>query len=75
MITDEIKAKYLKYKDQKLNFESYYKYEFYYTNDLIQVSVGGDSDDIYRADLTPTMTLRELVHECGDEYLTIMEVT
>lgn len=74
MITDEIKIKYLKYKDQRLNFRSYYKYEFTYQNDLIQVVVGGDRDDIYRAGLNPFMTLEELVKECGDEYLTIMEL-
>ncbi len=39
-------------EDLKLTFSSYYKYEFTFTGEIedmrVVVSMGGDSDDIYR---------------------------
>lgn len=63
-----------RYNTQVLYFERYYKYTFYYSNLLIRVTIGGDSGDIYRADLEPSMTLRDLILECGEEYLKISEI-
>lgn len=46
-----------KYGDVVVSFSSYYKYVFYYKADLpdgtlIHVSVGGNSEDIYRFDIS-----------------------
>lgn len=41
-----------KYGEVEVSFDSYYKYTFYFTGEhegkTIDVSVGGDSDDIYK---------------------------
>lgn len=63
-----------KYKDQKLEFDRYYKYDFFYANDVIIVKAGGDGNDIYRSEMGRTMTLEEIVNECGTEFMEIWEV-
>ena len=37
-----------KYGDCLVMFKSYYKFSFMFSNDSLTISVGGDSDDIYR---------------------------
>ena len=41
-----------KYGEEKVKFSSYYKYSFTFKNEKgLSISVGGDSDDIYRFDV------------------------
>lgn len=63
-----------KYKKEVLHFQGYYKYEFFYSNDVIALSAGGDGNDIYRSDLRDKMTLEKLVEECGTEFMVIREL-
>lgn len=71
----DLKDKVVKYQAQVLSFKGYYKFSFMYSNDVIEVFAGGDSGDIYRADLKPEMTLGELAYECGTENMSIKELT
>lgn len=73
-MTDEQKKLVNKYENEVLSFIGYYKYSFTYGNDKVRVEVGGDSGDIYRSDLRASMTLKSLINECGDEFLTIREL-
>lgn len=70
---NKLKEQIEKYGEEKLHFVSYYKYSFYYENEKIKVWAGGDSSDIYRSDLRAVMMLKELVNECGTEYMGIKE--
>lgn len=65
-----------KYAKTELHFTNYYKYTFYYkgvTTDgkEIEITNFGDSADIYRADLTPTMTLEKLCYELPVDYIKV----
>ena len=63
-----------KYGDVKVKFESYYKYSFTFkgtlpNGDLINVSVGGGSEEIYRLEVgTEEQTIRSLDPVSGDVY-------
>lgn len=67
------------WKDVELTLTSYYKYSFGYSGEkegkIIYVSVGGNSDDIYR--FTPviqgTTPLHKLVDEIGINHASIYE--
>lgn len=55
-----------KYGDVVLDFTGYYKFRFHYSGTAsdgatIYALVGGDSDGIYRACITPTDTLESLI--------------
>lgn len=63
-----------KYKNEEVTFKGYYKYTFTYGNEKIDVSCGNDGSDIYKADLSPTMKLKDLIAECGDYMLDIREL-
>lgn len=57
-----------KYGNVKLKFDSYYKYTFTYTGLTdegltINVELGGDPDEIYKADLVLEETLTSLSKE------------
>ena len=52
------------YKDIKVRFSQYYKYEFYYENDEITVIANGYSGDrIYRAGLDAEQTVGSILKE------------
>ena len=53
------------YGDWELGFRGYYKYIFTFANEDLEVSVGGDKDDIYRCSIKPTMTVRGLSDQAG----------
>ena len=60
-----------KYKDVTFVFNWYYKYTFYYygtaeDGSVIIAAVGGDPDEIYRAELSKEETLESLI---GEVYL------
>ncbi len=69
------------YKDVVFDFISYYKYMFTYsyigtepkTNRavIVVVNIGGDSADIYRADMKVSMTWDSLWHEAGSEFTNV----
>ena len=57
------------YGARTFRFSSYYKFAFNYRlDDTVWVSVGGSSDDIYRASLNAEMTLIDLLWETSTEY-------
>lgn len=67
-----------RFQDNVFHFMSYYKYSFCFKGTLIGfagnkttviVCCGGDKDDIYRASLKMSMTLREIA-----EQITIMGI-
>jgi len=51
------------YGDQGVEFHSYYKFVFTYRSGELVVFAGGDSDNIYRCNLKPKMTVKELDDE------------
>lgn len=52
------------YKDIKVKFSWYYKYEFYYENDGITVIANGyTGDNIYRAELLAEETIETILNE------------
>lgn len=54
-------------------FKSYYKYNFtFVADDGEEVIAGGGSDDIYRADVWPEMTLEQIKSELGEDNLFIV---
>lgn len=62
-----------KYKDIKVNFSRYYKYEFWYENDDIQVIMSGWEDDVYFAELFAEETVESLFREIPWSYFVIMD--
>jgi hypothetical protein len=64
--------------DIPLDFTNYYKYSFVFNSRAdckysIEITVGGDSGDIYRADVYPEMTLNTLDSEFGIEHVWVSE--
>ncbi len=53
---------------ETVRFISYFKFGFTYGNKDIRIHVGGDSADIYRADLKYEMTIEDLLKETGTQY-------
>ena len=53
------------YGDWELEFQSYYKYIFAFANESLEVSAGGDKDDIYRCSIKPKMTVKQLSDQAG----------
>ena len=51
------------YKDIEVRFSRYYKYEFWYENDDIQVIMSGWEDDVYFAELLAEETVESLFRE------------
>lgn len=69
------KAFMAKYGDVKVKFSSYYKFAFFFeatleNGDIITVSVGGNSDDIYRFEVIADReeTVKELEPYSGTIY-------
>ena len=57
-----------KYGEGKVKFSSYYKYTFIFTNGKgLSLSVGGDSDDIYRfaVEIDKEYTIKEFCPTCA----------
>lgn len=63
-----------KYKDEPLRFKSYFKYDFEYEGDGILVVLGGNADDIYRANLSLHETVSSIREVIGDESIWIEEL-
>lgn len=63
------------YGEAKVVFVYYYKYKFYFEGEYegkkINISVGGDVDDIYRFDVEPNKEYQ--VKELGITYATVQE--
>ena len=51
------------YKDIKVSFFRYYKYEFCYENDDIQIIMSAWEDDVYIAELLAEETVESLFRE------------
>ncbi|MDI6977192.1 hypothetical protein [Serratia sp. Se-RSBMAAmG] len=55
------------HSNAELSFRNYYKYSFTYQGEIdgkqVLVTFGGDPDDIYRADLSASETLKALSDE------------
>ena len=66
-----------KYGNIELYFSSYYKYSFTYTykKDNLEIigSYGGNSDDIYRYDVTPNKKVLVKFYKESLQHLTIVE--
>jgi hypothetical protein len=61
------------YKDIEVRFYRYYKYEFWYENDDIQVIMSGWEDDVYIAELFAEETVESLFREIPWSYFVIMD--
>lgn len=62
------------YKDVKVRFSFYYKYEFHYeSEDFIVIANGYDGDTIYRAGLDYEQTIGSIFEEAGWGEFTIMD--
>lgn len=58
------------YGEKAFTIQSYYKYQFMYSDSdggEVDVFVGGNADDIYRAHAMPTMTLNKLLDQFGSD--------
>lgn len=61
------------YKDIKVNFSRYYKYEFWYENDDIQIIMSGWEGDVYIAELFAEETVESLFREIPWSYFVILD--
>ena len=59
----EEKEFYKQYGETTVIFKGYYKYFFTDEDGELEVSGGGNSDDMYRADLRRSMTVNQLNNE------------
>ena len=62
----DIKDFYEKYKDTKVHFTRYYKYEFYFggfgdEGEILLISVGGNAPDIYHMEVEPESNVGSLM--------------
>ena len=42
------------YGEEEVKFSSYYKYDFFFKNNHIKISIGGNTEDIYRLHIDTT---------------------
>lgn len=61
------------YKNEKLQFQNYFKYAFTYQNEKIRITTNGISDEMYRSWMVQEMTLEQIIEETSKElYITII---
>nr|DAV61149.1 MAG TPA: hypothetical protein [Caudoviricetes sp.] len=61
------------YKDIEVRFSRYYKYEFWYENDDMQIIMSGWEDDVYIAELFAEETVESLFREIPWSYFVILD--
>lgn len=61
------------YKDIEVRFSRYYKYEFWYENDDMQIIMSGWEGDVYIAEIFAEETIESLFREIPWSYFVIMD--
>lgn len=61
------------YKDIEVRFSRYYKYEFWYENDDMQIIMSGWEGDVYIAELFAEETVESLFREIPWSYFVILD--
>ena len=61
------------YKDIEVKFSRYYKFEFCYENDDVQIIMSAWEDDVYIAELLAEETVESLFREIPWSYFVIMD--
>jgi hypothetical protein len=52
--------------EAEAKFMYYFKYEFWFSSEGIEFSIGGDSGEIYRLDVDPVMKLSRIIELVND---------